>query len=94
MEVQGATVRWVEHGGMYADAMTKRNGTIPLLQILMRTRRICVTEEAAILERHQMQPSSRSSSSKTRVDPAAQSHDALSESETKWSGTMKLKTKR
>ena len=59
MEAQGATVRWVDHGGMYADAMTKRNGNIPLLQILMRTGRICITEEAAILERHQLQPSSR-----------------------------------
>ena len=86
MEAQGATVRWVDHGGMYADAMTKRNGNIPLLQILMRTGRICITEEAAILKRHQMQPSSRSSSSKTRVDPAAQSNDTQSKSETRWSG--------
>ena len=67
MEVQGASVRWVDHGGMYADAMTKRNGNIPLPQILMRTGRICITEEAA-LERHQMQPSSRSRSSKTQVE--------------------------
>ena len=65
MEAQGATVRWVDHGGMYVDAMTKRNGNIPLLQILMRTVRICITQEAAKLERHQLQPSSRSSSSKT-----------------------------
>ena len=71
MEAQGATVRWVDHGGMYADAMTKRNGNVPLLQILMRRSRICITEEAAILERHQLQPSLRSSSSKTRVDPVA-----------------------
>ena len=52
IEAQGATVRWVDHGGMYADAMTKRNGNVPLLQIMMRTGRICITEEAAILERH------------------------------------------
>ena len=71
---------------MYADAMTKRNGNVPLLQILMRTGRICITEEAAILERHQLQPSSRSCSSKTRVDPAAQSNDTQSKSETRWSG--------
>ena len=57
MEAQGATVRWVDQGGMYASAMTKRNGNIPLLQILMRTGRVRITEEAAILERHQMQPS-------------------------------------
>ena len=72
MEAQGATaVRWVDHGGMYADAMTKRNGNVPLLQILMRRSRICIIEEAAILERHQLQPSLRSSLSKTRVDPVA-----------------------
>ena len=85
MEAQGATVRWVDHGGMYADAMTKRNGNVPLLQILMRTGRVCITEESAILERHQLQPSSRSSSSKTRVDPAAQNDDTQSKSKTRWS---------
>ena len=31
MEAQGPTVRWVDHSGMYADAMTKRNGNVPLL---------------------------------------------------------------
>ena len=90
VEAQGAIVRCVDHSGMYADAMTKRNGNIPLLQTLMRTGRICITEEAAILERHQLQPSSRSSSSKTRVDPAAQGNDALSRSETRWSGNTHL----
>ena len=84
----GITVRWVDHG---AGAMTKRNGNIPMLQILMRTVRICITEEAAKLERHQMQPSSRSSSSKTRVDPAAQSNDTQSRSETRWSGKARQK---
>ena len=86
MEAQGATVRWVDHGGMYAAAMTKRNGNVPLLQIMMRTGRICITEEAAILERHQLQPSSRSSSSNTR---AAQSNDTQSKSETRWSGNTR-----
>ena len=90
MEAQGATVRWVDHGGMYADAMTKRNGNIPLLQTLTRTGRICITEEVAIMGRHQLQPSSRSSSSKTRVDPAAQSNDDLSRYETRWSGNTHL----
>ena len=89
MEAQGATVRWLDRDGVYADAMTKRNGNVPLLQILMRTGRICITEEAAILERHQLQPSSRSSSSKTRVDPAAQSNDTQSKSETRWSGNTR-----
>ena len=81
-DAQGATVRWVDHDGMYADAMTKR-GNVPLLQILMRTGRICITEEAAILGRHQLQPSSRSSSSKTRVGPAAQSNDTQSKKRNK-----------
>ena len=35
MDAQDATVRWVDHSGMYADAMTKRNGNVPLPQILM-----------------------------------------------------------
>ena len=50
---------------MYADAMTKRNGNVPLLQMLMRTGRICTTEESVTLEKHKSDPSSRSSSSKT-----------------------------
>ena len=86
MEVHGATVRWVDHGGIYADAMTKRHGNIPLLQILMRTGRMCITEEPALMERHQMQPSSRSSLSQTQVDPADQSSDTPSEQVLTWSG--------
>ena len=74
---------------MYADAMTKRNGNVPLLQILMRAGRICITGEASTLERHQLQPSSRSSSSETRVDPAAQSNDTQSKSEKRWSGNTR-----
>ena len=68
---QDATVMWMDHNGMYADGMTK-NGNVPLLQMLMRTGRICITEEAAILERHKLNTSSRSSSSKTRVDLVTQ----------------------
>ena len=51
MDAQGARVRWVDHSGMYADAMTKRNGHVPLLQMLMRTERICITEESVTLEK-------------------------------------------
>ena len=72
MDAQGATVRSVDHSGMYADAMTKKNGNVPLLQMLMRTGRICITEEAATLKKHKLNPSSRSSSSKTRVDSVTQ----------------------
>ena len=57
---------------MYADAMTKKNGNVPLLQMLMRTGRICITEESVTLEKHKLNPSSRSSSSKTRADPVTQ----------------------
>ena len=89
MDAHGATVRWVDHSGMYADAKTKRNGNIPLLQILMRTGRICITEEAAIMERHRVQPTSRSSSSKTRIDPATHRNETVSESETRWCGNAR-----
>ena len=57
MDAQGETVRWVDHSGTYADAMTKRNGNVPLLQMLMRTGRICITEESVALEKHKSNPS-------------------------------------
>ena len=56
---------------MYADAMTKRHGSTPLLQTFMKTGRICITEESAILEKHRVDPKSKNSSSKTWDDPAA-----------------------
>ena len=68
----GAMVRWVDHSGMYADAMTKRNGNVPLLQMLMRTGRICITEESITLEKHKSNPPSRNSSSKTHIDRVTQ----------------------
>ena len=55
---------------MYADALTKRDGNVPLLQTIMRTTRICITEVSATLEKHKLDPKSRSSHSKTRSDPA------------------------
>ena len=70
LDAQNGEARWVDHSGMYADAMTKRNGNVPLLQMLMRTGRVCITEMAAILEKHRLDPKSRSSQAKTRVDPA------------------------
>ena len=69
MDAQDATVRWVDHSGMHADVMTKKNGNVPLLQILKRTGRMRITEEVAILDKHNLNTSSRRSSSKTRVDP-------------------------
>ena len=50
-------VHWVDHSGMYADAMTKKNGNVPLLQMLLRTGRICITEESITLEKHKSNPS-------------------------------------
>ena len=70
LDAQDGDVRWVDHTGMYADAMTKKGGNLPLLQILMRTGRICISEETATLEKHKANPSLRSSSSKTLTDPA------------------------
>ena len=72
MDAQGATVRWVDHSGMYADAMTKRNGNVPLLQMLMRKGRICMTEESVTLEKHKMESLVTNSSSKTQIDPVTQ----------------------
>ena len=72
MDAQGALVRWVGHSGMYADAMTKKNGNVPLLQMLLRTGRICITEESITLEKHKSDPSSRNSSSKTHIDLVTQ----------------------
>ena len=51
LDAQDGDVRWVDHSGMYADAMTKKNGNLPLIQTLLRTGRICITEETAILEK-------------------------------------------
>ena len=72
LDAQGGEVRWIDHSNMYADALTKRNGNVPLLQTLMRTARVCITEESATLEKHRLDPKSRSSHSKTIVDPAEQ----------------------
>ena len=54
MDAQGATVRWVDHSGMYAEATTKRYGNVPLLQMLMRTG---LNEESVTLEKHNSNPS-------------------------------------
>ena len=36
----------------------------------MRTAKICITEQSAILAKHRLEPNSRNSHSKTRHDPA------------------------
>ena len=56
---------------MYTDGMTKKNGNVPLVQMLMRTGRVCISEESATLEKHRIDPKTKSSSSKTKVDPAS-----------------------
>ena len=70
LDAQDGEIRWVDHTGMYADALTKKNGNIPLIQILMRTARVCITEHSAIMEKHRLDPKARSSHSKTHLDPA------------------------
>ena len=70
LDAQGGDVRWVDHNGMYVDGMTKKNGNIPLLQIFMRTGKICIAEESATLEKLRIDPKLRNSSNKTKVDPA------------------------
>ena len=40
---------------MYADAMMKKNGNVPLLQMLVGTGRICITEESVTLEKHKIE---------------------------------------
>ena len=42
MDAQGATVRWMDHN-------------VPLLQMLMRTGRFCITEESVTLEKHKIE---------------------------------------
>ena len=42
---QDGEVRWVDHIGMYVDAPTKRNGNIPLIQLLMKTGKLIIHEE-------------------------------------------------
>ena len=51
LNAQNVQVRLVDHGGMYADAMTKKDGNIPLLQTMMRSGRVRITEETFILEK-------------------------------------------
>ena len=45
---QDGEVRWVDHIGMYADALAKRNGNIPLIQLLMRTGATIIQEENSL----------------------------------------------
>ena len=71
LDAQGGEVRWVDHSGMYADGMTKKNGNVPLVQMLMRTGSVCISDESATLEKHKLDPKTKSSSSKTKVDPAS-----------------------
>ena len=47
---QDGEVRWVDHIGMYADALTKRNGNIPLIQLLMKTGKLIIHEEKLTLQ--------------------------------------------
>ena len=67
------------HQKPFSSEKMKRKGTVNMVRVCVKA-----SEEGAFLERHQLQPSSSSSSSKTRVDSAVQSNDAQSRSETRW----------
>ena len=64
---QDGEVRWVDHIGMYADALTKKNGNIPLIQLLMRTGEIIIQEEKLTLQKHQQDPTKWHSKLKTKI---------------------------
>ena len=66
LEQQSGKVRWVDHSGMYADCLTKRNGNAPLMQALMKTVIICLTEESLTLEKHKTDPKTKGSSKKSK----------------------------
>ena len=70
LDAQRGDVRWVDHVGMYAYGMTKKGGNIPLVQVLMKSGKVCITEEAATLEKHRLDPKSRTSTAKSKTDPA------------------------
>ena len=70
LDAQDGEIRWVDHTGMYVGALTKKNGNVPLIQTLMRTAKVCITEQFAIMAKHRLDQKSRSSHSKTHHDPA------------------------
>ena len=69
LNAMGGDVRWVDHIGMYADAMTKRNGNIPLIQLLMKTGQIIIHEEKLTLEKHKEQPGKWHPKMKSKMVP-------------------------
>ena len=64
---QDGEVRWVDHIGMYDDALTKKNGNIPLIQLLMRTGKLVIHEEKLTLQKHQDIPIKWHSKMKSKV---------------------------
>eukprot|EP00969_Alexandrium_andersonii_P278920 12327323-Alexandrium_andersonii.AAC.1 len=66
LDAQDGEVRWVDHCGMCVDALTKRGGNVPLLQVLMRTATAGIAEESATLAHHPADPKTWSSQAKTR----------------------------
>ena len=64
---QDGEVRWVDHIGMYDDALTKKNGNIPLIQLLMRTGKLVIHEEKLTLQKHQDIPTKWHSKMKSKV---------------------------
>ena len=52
LDIQHGSVRWVDHPGMYADALTKLNGNIPLVHAMMEHGIIAITHESQTLLKH------------------------------------------
>ena len=59
---------WTHKVQWYVGLIT----VVCMLQMLLRTGRICITEESITLEKHKSNPSSRNSSSKTHIYPVTQ----------------------
>lgn len=64
---QDGEIRWADHIGMYADALTKMHGNIPLIQLLMRTGEIIIQDEKLTLQKHQENPTKWHSEMETKV---------------------------
>ena len=52
MDAQGALVRWVDHSGMYADAMTKKNGPVSSMvrDIIKGSRSLWLRQDVRVIQ--------------------------------------------
>ena len=80
LDAQDSEIRWVDHTGMHSDVLTNQSGSVPLIQTLMRTVKICITEHFVFLVKHRLDPESRSKHAKTHYDPANRGPGSVSAS--------------